>query len=71
MGTGLGSAITENVVVHASSFTKTVCPGVRVGYLVDLLSPSVLGEAKALGVQTKHGLALRICYRDRHHHQAR
>jgi len=25
---------TEGVVVHASSFTKTVCPGVRVGYLV-------------------------------------
>ena len=25
---------TENTVVHASSFTKTVCPGVRVGYLV-------------------------------------
>ncbi|MEW2382561.1 PLP-dependent aminotransferase family protein [Micromonospora sp. NPDC047707] len=25
---------TRNVVVHASSFTKTVCPGVRVGYLV-------------------------------------
>ncbi|MFV2102290.1 PLP-dependent aminotransferase family protein [Micromonospora sp. LOL_024] len=25
---------TGGVVVHASSFTKTVCPGVRVGYLV-------------------------------------
>jgi 2-aminoadipate transaminase len=25
---------THGVVVHASSFTKTVCPGVRVGYLV-------------------------------------
>jgi 2-aminoadipate transaminase len=25
---------TRRVVVHASSFTKTVCPGVRVGYLV-------------------------------------
>ncbi|MET8089499.1 PLP-dependent aminotransferase family protein [Micromonospora sp. NPDC005220] len=25
---------TRNVVVHASSFTKTVCPGVRVGYLI-------------------------------------
>jgi DNA-binding transcriptional MocR family regulator len=24
----------DGVVVHASSFTKTVCPGVRVGYLV-------------------------------------
>ncbi len=32
---------TQNRVVHASSFTKTVCPGVRVGYLVgpaDLIS---------------------------------
>ncbi|TDC81989.1 PLP-dependent aminotransferase family protein [Micromonospora sp. KC606] len=32
---------TRDVVVHASSFTKTVCPGVRVGYLVgpaDLIS---------------------------------
>ena len=25
---------TNGVVVHASSFTKTVCPGVRVGYLI-------------------------------------
>lgn len=25
---------TAGIVVHASSFTKTVCPGVRVGYLV-------------------------------------
>ncbi|GAA2578078.1 PLP-dependent aminotransferase family protein [Winogradskya consettensis] len=25
---------TNSLVVHASSFTKTVCPGVRVGYLV-------------------------------------
>lgn len=25
---------TRGVVVHASSFTKTVCPGVRVGYLI-------------------------------------
>ncbi|TCB92699.1 PLP-dependent aminotransferase family protein [Micromonospora zingiberis] len=25
---------TRDVVVHASSFTKTVCPGVRVGYLI-------------------------------------
>jgi 2-aminoadipate transaminase len=25
---------TDDLVVHASSFTKTVCPGVRVGYLV-------------------------------------
>jgi DNA-binding transcriptional MocR family regulator len=27
---------TQGLVVHASSFTKTVCPGVRVGYLVGL-----------------------------------
>lgn len=50
----------HNLVVHASSFTKTVCPGVRVGYLVgpsDLItdiakkatslyiSPGVVSEA--------------------------
>jgi DNA-binding transcriptional MocR family regulator len=34
----------ENVVVHASSFTKTVCPGVRVGYLV---GPAALIDAIA------------------------
>jgi DNA-binding transcriptional MocR family regulator len=33
-GAGPGRRSTEGVVVHASSFTKTVCPGVRVGYLV-------------------------------------
>jgi 2-aminoadipate transaminase len=32
---------THGVVVHASSFTKTVCPGVRVGYLVG--PPAVIG----------------------------
>jgi DNA-binding transcriptional MocR family regulator len=35
---------TNNVVVHASSFTKTVCPGVRVGYLV---GPAALIDAIA------------------------
>jgi 2-aminoadipate transaminase len=35
---------TEGVVVHASSFTKTVCPGVRVGYLV---GPAALIDAIA------------------------
>jgi 2-aminoadipate transaminase len=35
---------TDNVVVHASSFTKTVCPGVRVGYLV---GPAALIDAIA------------------------
>jgi len=34
----------ENTVVHASSFTKTVCPGVRVGYLV---GPAALIDAIA------------------------
>jgi DNA-binding transcriptional MocR family regulator len=33
---------TDGVVVHASSFTKTVCPGVRVGYLV---GPAALIDA--------------------------
>ena len=35
---------TDNLVVHASSFTKTVCPGVRVGYLV---GPAALIDAIA------------------------
>lgn len=35
---------TESLVVHASSFTKTVCPGVRVGYLV---GPAALIDAIA------------------------
>ncbi|GIE96557.1 PLP-dependent aminotransferase family protein [Paractinoplanes rishiriensis] len=34
----------DNAVVHASSFTKTVCPGVRVGYLV---GPAALIDAIA------------------------
>jgi 2-aminoadipate transaminase len=34
----------NNAVVHASSFTKTVCPGVRVGYLV---GPAALIDAIA------------------------
>jgi DNA-binding transcriptional MocR family regulator len=34
----------NNSVVHASSFTKTVCPGVRVGYLV---GPAALIDAIA------------------------
>ncbi|MGH3648101.1 MAG: PLP-dependent aminotransferase family protein [Micromonosporaceae bacterium] len=32
----------DGVVVHASSFTKTVCPGVRVGYLIG--PPPLIGE---------------------------
>ncbi|WP_306204890.1 aminotransferase-like domain-containing protein [Actinoplanes sp. RD1] len=35
---------TSGLVVHASSFTKTVCPGVRVGYLV---GPAALIDAIA------------------------
>jgi DNA-binding transcriptional MocR family regulator len=31
---GVGGTGERGVVVHASSFTKTVCPGVRVGYLI-------------------------------------
>src|SRR5438874_628561 len=36
-GEALPSMLSQDdagVVVHASSFTKTVCPGVRVGYLI-------------------------------------
>ncbi|WP_018349093.1 PLP-dependent aminotransferase family protein [Longispora albida] len=36
---------TQGVVVHASSFTKTVCPGVRVGYLVG--KPELIGDIAA------------------------
>jgi 2-aminoadipate transaminase len=32
----------NNSVVHASSFTKTVCPGVRVGYLIG--SPDLIAD---------------------------
>jgi 2-aminoadipate transaminase len=43
---------TDNVVVHASSFTKTVCPGVRVGYLV--------GPAALIGAIAKKATNLYI-----------
>jgi 2-aminoadipate transaminase len=43
---------THNVVVHASSFTKTVCPGVRVGYLV--------GSAELIGAIAKKATNLYI-----------
>lgn len=38
------------LVVHASSFTKTVCPGVRVGYLVG--SPDLIAAVAARATQT-------------------
>jgi 2-aminoadipate transaminase len=56
----VGTGGTGGVVMHASSFTKTVCPGVRVGYLVGpvptiaaitkvalntYISPNMLAEA--------------------------
>jgi 2-aminoadipate transaminase len=43
---------TAGVVVHASSFTKTVCPGVRVGYLV--------GPAATIGTIAKRATNLYI-----------
>jgi 2-aminoadipate transaminase len=42
----------HGVVVHASSFTKTVCPGVRVGYLV--------GPAALIAEIAKHATNLYI-----------
>lgn len=46
----------HGVVVHASSFTKTVCPGVRVGYLVG--PPSVISAiaAKATNLYISPGM---------------
>jgi 2-aminoadipate transaminase len=43
---------THDLVVHASSFTKTVCPGVRVGYLV--------GSAELIGAIAKKATNLYI-----------
>jgi 2-aminoadipate transaminase len=43
---------TDGLVVHASSFTKTVCPGVRVGYLV--------GSADLIGAIAKKATNLYI-----------
>ncbi|RZU51119.1 DNA-binding transcriptional MocR family regulator [Krasilnikovia cinnamomea] len=43
---------TRGVVVHACSFTKTVCPGVRVGYLV--------GPAEVIGAIAKKATNLYI-----------
>lgn len=41
---------TTGVVVHASSFTKTVCPGVRVGYLIG--PRELIGEIAAAATTT-------------------
>jgi 2-aminoadipate transaminase len=43
---------THGLVVHASSFTKTVCPGVRVGYLI--------GSADLIGAIAKKATNLYI-----------
>src|SRR6185503_4191767 len=40
----------DPVVVHASSFTKTVCPGVRVGYLIG--ARDVIAQIAARAVNT-------------------
>ena len=37
-------------VVHASSFSKTICPGIRVGYLVG--PPDLIGQIKTLATNT-------------------
>jgi 2-aminoadipate transaminase len=37
-------------VVYASSFSKTVCPGIRVGYLVG--SPDLIGDIRKLATET-------------------
>ncbi|MBB5871134.1 DNA-binding transcriptional MocR family regulator [Allocatelliglobosispora scoriae] len=53
-------------VVHASSFTKTVCPGVRIGYLV--ASPSVINPIAARATslyisagQVSQGIVYQFC----------
>ena len=40
----------EGRVVYASSFSKTICPGIRVGYLVG--SGDLIGSIRRLGTQT-------------------
>jgi 2-aminoadipate transaminase len=44
------------VVVHASSFTKTVCPGVRVGYLVGPVEVIAAVAARAVATYISPGL---------------
>lgn len=56
----------QGVVVHASSFTKTVCPGVRVGYLVGPppLITSIAKEATNLYISAgmvAQGLVYQFC----------
>jgi DNA-binding transcriptional MocR family regulator len=57
---------TAGVVVHASSFTKTVCPGVRVGYLVGPknLIDDIAGRATNLYIsagQVAQGIVYQFC----------
>lgn len=57
---------TAGVVVHASSFTKTVCPGVRVGYLVGdkPLIDAIAGKATNLYIsagQVAQGIVYEFC----------
>ncbi|GGM84681.1 GntR family transcriptional regulator [Longimycelium tulufanense] len=46
----------SGVVVHASSFTKTVCPGVRVGYLVGPKTVIAEVAAKATSLYISPGM---------------
>jgi 2-aminoadipate transaminase len=46
----------DSVVVHASSFTKTVCPGVRVGYLVGPVEVIAAVAARAVATYISPGL---------------
>lgn len=46
----------HGVVVHASSFTKTVCPGVRVGYLVGPVDLIVRIAARATNLYISPGM---------------
>jgi DNA-binding transcriptional MocR family regulator len=57
---------TAGVVVHASSFTKTVCPGVRVGYLVGpkKVIDDIAGRATNLYIsagQVAQGIVHQFC----------
>jgi len=47
---------TRGQVIHASSFTKTVCPGVRVGYLVGPAEPIAAIAARATSTYISPGM---------------